>query len=1112
MNSEKKLIDQIESKLNLSSKLEAALPPVDQRIQAYLDRLFADLPKKEGVCLPGNTLTLDCAGMASILSLPRTANRFDSDIISSYRVKQGVLHNPKNDRRTTQGVFHVALGGSPIPDDKIAVPKAVFRELLFSALTAVPQSLLKLPYTAGQSVEETHFISLFIRPIVCPAVEGHLTQKSMEIRFFAPGNLVCNLDFIEMIFGNAGDPHLPENDAALDPESWTGHTGCVILAPHLTRLKKKDLGLPSWDKATERQRRDGQCWKEPTELYNNGQAFKITSRDASGTIVTVIADNYFGYCKKEVKTQISFSANLYGLSEEEHSGGALAFCSYDLGEEFKLDPNLAQNNNTIEDVRLLLGNRIEWQSEGYAIDRQYPTIIYVPSEAHFYLSDQTILWKQNGVSQQIRLKVDHTYILPSGYKVHMKKQTGGHAWHLIGTVSEGFLCHKPCTVSGGGKSEISKSIVDAMIQGPVFTADFHKDMKIVSDLLKGNYAKRFKHNPHSDRPSRPVLSPLRSLGSVIKLFTVSPDYTDEFNQWLKSIPDYIKEILLTVKRFYKPEWGEEFEKYFSADIVNGQLSHELKFNNRKLVANYLRVGLEADGAWRTFRVRADYAASQKIQYADDITASVVVPRSWLGKVYAQESRESLKVIQNCENYLFQRPDDAVIRGYDKQTEQDLSQSGNFLSNFEPLNRKAAEEIIDDAILFDSFTLPMKNLLQGFVGNGGSCEYVVSSAHPRIVDGKPSKNPRYLQRRPDRMDPQKSTIAEIGARLHRQVSSQEPLFFPVSAVLTGRRGNPPDAKNGVPPLAVYGPIHYQELPELFIDFICSLTGKSPSTTGFGSEGALTKGPFNALWSVIDLNNALLSFILCGYGGFSSAAGYVGPKYRVDHDISLLMPEIWSHMRLEEQEPSYLIERGFLDRMDDFEYQGKKIVASLLGYRINQRFVNEFLGRIFSNPNIVFNEEMLAPERQDRAVFAESMENIVLTMKRVAQHYFSDGSVEWACPPLKALLHVMAEGKFGTLTIHDPEFRALFTREAILKSDWYQKRLKVRQEHEKTLWKRHETSLENFIAQKTNQKTTQSLKLSVRLERVRAELKRIDSPSYISWLERTIGLDPAAFIST
>ena len=56
----------------------------------------------------------------------------------------------------------------------------------------------------------------------------------------------------------------------------------------------------------------------------------------------------------------------------------------------------------------------------------------------------------------------------------------------------------------------------------------------------------------------------------------------------------------------------------------------------------------------------------------------------------------------------------------------------------------------------------------------------------------------------------------------------------------------------------------------MDFACSVTGKSPSTTGFGSEGALTKGPFNALWPVVDLNNALVSFILTGYDGFSTAA--------------------------------------------------------------------------------------------------------------------------------------------------------------------------------------------------------------------------------------------------
>ena len=84
----------------------------------------------------------------------------------------------------------------------------------------------------------------------------------MEIRFFAPGSLVSNLDFVERIFGNGGDPYLPENDAALDVLHWTGHTGCVILAPHIVGMKKKELGLPHFDQATERQRRDGMCWRE----------------------------------------------------------------------------------------------------------------------------------------------------------------------------------------------------------------------------------------------------------------------------------------------------------------------------------------------------------------------------------------------------------------------------------------------------------------------------------------------------------------------------------------------------------------------------------------------------------------------------------------------------------------------------------------------------------------------------------------------------------------------------------------------------------------------------------------------------------------------------------
>src|SRR6202042_3203379 len=179
------------------------------------------------------------------------------------------------------------------------------------------------------------------------------------------------------------------------------------------------------------------------------------------------------------------------------------------------------------------------------------------------------------------------------------------------------------------------------------------------------------------------------------------------------------------------------------------------------------------------------------------------------------------------------------------------------------------------------------------------------------------------RRPDLVHPRDAYLAEIGTRLAREIPPDARVYFPVNSVLAGRRNNPPDPKAGIPPLAVFNPIHYQELPELIMDFICSLTGKSPSTTGFGSEGALTKGPFNALWPVVDLNNALVSAILTGDAGFTTSAGHIGPHFRVDHDVSLLVPEIWCRMRTAERDPRFLIETGYLEKIEDFTFEGHTV---------------------------------------------------------------------------------------------------------------------------------------------------------------------------------------------
>ena len=98
----------------------------------------------------------------------------------------------------------------------------------------------------------------------------------------------------------------------------------------------------------------------------------MTARDASGVIVTIIADNYFGYCKKEVKTQLSFAANLFGGCEEEHAGGAYVYPSYDLGEEFSGGLHVRNRGHTFDDMVKRCGAAMEVKPEGYAIDKRYP--------------------------------------------------------------------------------------------------------------------------------------------------------------------------------------------------------------------------------------------------------------------------------------------------------------------------------------------------------------------------------------------------------------------------------------------------------------------------------------------------------------------------------------------------------------------------------------------------------------------------------------------------------------------------------------------------------------------------------------------------------------------
>ena len=1085
----------------LSRRLSYRLCAADGRIQAFLDDHLADTGERPQ--LPRRTLVLDEPGLARELSLPFDGDSFASPLLSSYRLVNGVLHNPANDRRTTAGVFHIAEGGLPIPDDKLAVPKAVFARLLTRAFEP-PEVDMVLPYSANQPQPAACFVSLLLRPLVSPEVPGSVREKRMETRFIVPGGTVANLDFVEGIFGNGGDPYLPENDASLAPETWTGHTGCVVHAPHLTRVTKKELGLPHVSEATDRQQRDGMCWEQEDEPYNGGRAFKVCARDERGVIVTVIADTYFGYCKKEVKTQISYSANLFGNAEEEHSGGALVFASYNLGQEYV--EGSCGDSYSLPEVLERDPQRFAAQPEGHALDLEQPHIVLVPANPSYSMRAMTVSWSgDDGERRSIPLRADKVYLSPNGYRVRVAQQPHDRtSWSLIGTVPTATSCHKPATVSGGGKSEISKAITDAFIFGTAFVADFDTDMDAVAAILDRDFSRRFLDPARHGTDLRPILSPDRSIGSVIKLLTPSgSEYDAEYNAWLRRIPPYVKELVYVVKRSHRPEWGEDWRSHFSVAEIDGRQGNSLRLDGTKVTLSMLRVGYDVDGSWRLFSLRHDFSPAVKVQTQDDITASTVVPGSQLGL----DPERSYKLVENCENLLFQRPDDAIHRGYDTQAERDIATPGTFLSNFEPLTREDVVAMRDDAVTFTAFSEPMATLLRTFADTpeGHGPAYVVSSANPRIVDGAPSKNPRYLQQRPDRTDAAATAVAELSARLVRRLPTAAPMPRPVDVVAAGRRNNPPDGP--VPPLCSYGPLHYMEPPELFMEFISSMTGKSPSTTGAGSEGALTKGPFNAMPAIIDLNASLLSYVLTGRDGWLSAAGYVGPNVRVDHDFSLLVPELFSRMTPQERDARNLIAEGALEKLDDFEHQGRRVAASRLGYRMTETMARRYFGRIFLHPDVVFTPEMLRPELQDVGVFAESVATIAATHERVARSYFKDGTVDLAVPPLRGLLEIMADGSTSQgWGLDTPEFRAMFTREEVLASDWYSRRLDAKQAAAIARADAGLAAIEKFVTTPGNEEPSARLGMPARVEAARLEARRLAGADFRTQLVGTAGSTP------
>jgi hypothetical protein len=83
--------------------------------------------------------------------------------------------------------------------------------------------------------------------------------------------------------------------------------------------------------------------------------------------------------------------------------------------------------------------------------------------------------------------------------------------------------------------------------------------------------------------------------------------------------------------------------------------------------------------------------------------------------------------------------------------------------------------------------------------------------------------------------------------------------------------------------------------------------------------------------------------------------------------------------------------------------------------------------------------------------------------------------------------------------------MFTRDSLLASDWYAKRLEQKQAHDVRLWRRHVDYLNGFMGDAGVRDEADHLHVTRRREHAQAELAHLSSPEYLKSLVGTLGVD-------
>ena len=297
---------------------------------------------------------LDREGMARVMSLPATADSFSSPYLNSYRVPQGVLHNPQ------QRPPHHAR---PVPHRRRRASRSGRQS--GGAQAGFRGAVGRRPAPAGG-----------------PA-DAALHRGSGRAWRAASSRCCCGRWCVRR---RAAIPRRRWKSASSRPAAWsaTWISWRAFSATPAIRTCRKTM--PALDVPIGRDTPAAWCWRRTSwgcrrriwaaacerghraaaarrhVLDRRGRALQRTAARSRwpaatqrGVMVTIIADNYFGYCKKEVKTQISFAANLYGSVRGRACRRRARLRHLRAGTDFYADRTVSLKAAAFDDAVSLLG-------------------------------------------------------------------------------------------------------------------------------------------------------------------------------------------------------------------------------------------------------------------------------------------------------------------------------------------------------------------------------------------------------------------------------------------------------------------------------------------------------------------------------------------------------------------------------------------------------------------------------------------------------------------------------------------------------------------------------------------------------------------------------------